>query len=344
MSLEAYIRAMPKVELGLQFEGAVPTSSWISLAEMNEIPLRSKQAIPLVKALDAPELGKVEELYTAVSQWIRDPADLIRLVYDAGVQLAKQNVKYAELGITPTRYTASDVSFEALMEALSDGRDRVKRGWGIDLAWVFNIPREEARRADEIVRSANSPAGRKHGVAAIGLVGSEAGQQLVNYERAFTGAERKGIARVARVGDQTGAAGINEVLDGLMVSRLITAWPLASVPELAAKAAEKGVTVDVALTQAVSLGFVPSLEDYPLRALLDAGVNTTLTANTPARGGKTTTEQYLAAAESFGLTADDLDKIVVNAVNASGLEEDERAALLKNIRADAAKVRAEHLK
>ena len=343
MSLETYIRAMPKVELGLQFEGAVPTSTWINLAEMNEIPLRTKQSLPIVRGLDTPDLVKIEELYTALSQWVRDPEDLTRLVYDVGVNLAKQNVKYAELGITPTRYLGGEVQFETLMEALTDGRERAKRGWGIDLAWVFNIPREEARRADEIVRSANSPAGRRHGVVAVGLTGSEAGQQLVNYERAFSGAEKKGIARVARVGDQTGAEGINEVLDGLLVTRLITAWPLASVSELAAKAAQKEVTIDVALTQSQTMGFVPSIAEYPLRELLDSGVKVTLTANTPARAGQSTTEQYLAAAKEHNVSADELDAMVRNGVKASGLEDDLKADLLNDIRTAAAAARAEHL-
>lgn len=343
MSLETYIRAMPKVELGLQFEGTVPTSSWINLAEMNEIPLRTKQAIPLVKSLDAPELGKIEELYTAVSQWVRDPEDLIRLVYDVGVHLAKQNVKFAELGITPTRYLGSDVPFEALMEALSDGRDRAKRGWGIELAWVFNIPRDEARRADEIVRSANSPAGRKHAVTAIGLTGNETGQQLVNYERAFAGAERKGIARVARVGDQTGANGINEVLEGLQVTRMITAWPIGTVPELIDKIRAKGIAIDVALTQSVDMGMVPSVSEYPLKALVEAGVKTTLTANAPARAGKLTTEQYQCAAVSGGLSVDEVDQLVLNAVYASGLDDEQKAALVSEIRTEIKALRSEHL-
>lgn len=342
MSLETYIRAMPKVELGLQFEGSIPTTSWVNLAEMNEVPLRSKQVAPILKLLDAPEYGKLEELYTALAGWVRDPEDLTRLVYDVGVSLAKQNVKYAELGITPTRYLSSDVPFETLMDALTDGRDRAKRGWGIDLAWVFNIPRDEARRADEIVRSANSPAGRRHGVVAIGLVGNEAGQQLVNYERAFSGAEKKEIARVARAGDQTGAQGINEVVEGLPVTRVTTAWPLATVPELAKKIVAKGVTVDVALTQSVTLGLVPTLADFPLQAQLEARVKTTLTANTPARGGQSTTEQYLAAAE-LGLDADALDRLVLNAVDASGLEDAQKAELTSSIKAQAAALRAEHL-
>jgi adenosine deaminase len=92
------------------------------------------------------------------------------------------------------------------------------------------------------------------------------------------------------------------------------------------------------------MGLVPSLEEYPLRALVDAGVKTTLTASTPARAGKSTTEQYLAAATSCGLTADDLDKMVVNAVHASGLEDTQKTTLLGEIRAEAAKLRDEHLK
>lgn len=342
MSLKSYISAMPKLDLGLTFEGAVPLASWLNLADMNEIPLRSKQVAPIVRQLESPDPASLDTLYGSLGGWVQNVEDLVRLVYDAGVALAKQNVIYAEMSITPTRYTASDVTFETLMEALSDGRQRVERGWGTKIRWVFNIPRDEARRADEIVRSANSPAGRKHGVVAVGLSGDETNQQLVNYERALSGAERKGIARVIRAGEQTGAQGIREVLNELPVSRIVTSFPVASDPELLAQLAASDVTVDVALALADALGTSGPGVSYPLAELINAGVSTTVTAFAPARLGKSTSDVYESAAD-LGLDVDQLDALVLAAVAASGLEDAEKAEIARRIRSAQSALRAEQL-
>ncbi len=342
MSLKSYIAAMPKVDLGLTFEGAVPLASWLSLADMNEIPLRSKQVAPIVKLLESPDPATLDTLYGSLGEWVYNIEDLVRLVYDAGVALAKQNVLYAEMSITPTRYTASDVTFEALMEVLSDGCQRVERGWGTKIGWVFNIPREEARRADEIVRSANSPAGRKHAVVAVGLSGDETNQQLVNYERALAGAERKGIARVIRAGEQTGALGIREVLGELPVSRIVTSFPVASDADLLAQIASSDVTVDVALALAEALDTSGPGVSYPLAEMVNAGVSTTITALAPARLGKSTSDVYEAAAD-LGLDVDQIDALVLNAIAASGLDEDERTALAQRVRDGQSALRAEQL-
>lgn len=343
MSLESFIEALPKVELGIQFEGYGTVEAWRGVAELNEVNLLQRSMRPWVALLENPEVPRLDELYNAISQWTKYPEDLVRMVYDIGVSLHKQNVKYAEIGITPTRYLNSDVAFDELMEALTDGRDRAKRGWGIDLAWVFNIPRDEARRADEIIRHANSTTGRRHGVVGVALVGNENNQQLAGFERSFSSAAKRGIARAARAGEQMGAAGILDAINNLSLTRVQSAWPVGNDEALCATLAERGIVLDVPLTQTVAFGHVADLSEYPLRAALDAGVKVTLTANAPTRTKTTTTEQYLLAASQCGATADDIAAMVLNSVHASGMFEEQKEVVLAQFKSQIEAARAEHL-
>jgi len=343
MTLESFIHALPKVELGLQFEGCVTAEAWKNVADLNEISLLLRPMRPWVAALEQPDVAKLDELYNAVSQWAKYPEDLIRMVYDIGVSLVKQNVKYAEIAITPTRYTGSETTLEELMEALSDGRDRAKRGWGIEMAWVFNVPRDEARRADEIIRMANTTTGRRHNVVGIALVGNETGQQLMSFERPFTGAAKRAIARIARAGEQLGATGINNALDNLSLTRIQSSWPVGNDEALCARLSQMGIGLDVPLSQTTAFKHVPSVSDYPLRAVLDAGVKVSLTANATARMKTNTVDQYLLAANQCGATADDLAGIALNGVHASGLGDEGKQDLLAKFKTDISAVRAEHL-
>lgn len=343
MSLETFIQALPKVELGLQFEGCITSEAWRNVADLNEISLLLRPMRPWVAALEQPDVAKLDDLYNAISQWAKYPEDLVRMVYDIGVSLVKQNVKYAEIGITPTRYTSSENSFEELMEALSDGRDRAKRGWGIEIGWVFNVPRDEARRADEIIRLANTTTGRRHNVVGVALVGNETGQQLVGFERAFTAAAKRPIARAARAGEQLGANGITDAINTLSLTRVQSSWPVGNDEALCARLSQSGVALDVPLTQSVAFKHVDSLSNYPLRAALDAGVKVSLTANATARMKTTTLEQYHLAATQCGATADDLAGIALNGVHASGLSDELKQDLLASFKADISAARAAHL-
>lgn len=343
MSLESFIQALPKVELGLQFEGCIASEAWRNVADLNEVSLLQRSMRPWVAALEQPDVAKLDDLYNAISQWAKYPEDLIRMVYDIGVSLVKQNVKYAEIGITPTRYTSSENSFEELMEALSDGRDRAKRGWGIELAWIFNVPRDEARRADEIIRLANTTTGRRHNVVGVALVGNETGQQLAGFERAFSGAAKRPIARAARAGEQLGANGINDALNTLSLTRVQSAWPVGNDEALCARLVQMGIALDVPLSLTTAFKHVEAVSDYPLRAALDAGVKLTLTANATARMKTNTLEQYTLAANQCGATADDLAKIALNGVHASGLNDEAKQDLVAKFKAEIGAVRAEHL-
>lgn len=343
MSLESFIQALPKVELGLQFEGCITTEAWRNVADLNEVNLLQRQMRPWVNALEQPDITRLDELYNAVSQWAKYPEDLVRMVYDIGVSLVKQNVKYAEIGITPTRYINSENSFEALMEALSDGRDRAKRGWGIEIAWIFNVPRDEARRADDIIRLANNTTGRRHNVVGVALVGNESTQRLLDFERAFATAAKRPIVRAARAGEQLGGAGILDALNMLSLTRVQSAWPVGHDAALCARLSQSGVPLDVPLSQAVGFKHVESLGDYPLRAALEAGVRVTLTANATARLKTNTLEQYHLAATQCGATADDLAAIALNGVHASGLNDEQKQDLLAQFKADISAARAAHL-
>jgi adenosine deaminase len=343
MSIESFIQALPKVELGLQFEGCVSVEAWRNVADLNEVNLLLRAMRPWVAALENPDVAKLDELYGVVSQWAKYPEDVIRMVYDIGVMLHKQNVKYAEIGITPTRYMTGETSFEEVMEALSDGRDRAKRGWGVEMAWVFNIPRDEARRGDEIVRLANSTIGRRHNVVGVALSGTESAQQLAGFERSFATAAKRPIVRAARTGEILGGSGIVDVVKALSLTRIISTWPVASDEAVMAALAEAGVAVTLPLSQVKAFGGAEAEAAYPLRQLLDSDVRVTLTANATHRLKTNPNEQYLKAVKDYGATADDLAALALNGVHASGLQDEQKQAMLDLFKAEIAAARSAHL-
>jgi len=200
MSLETFIRNMPKVELDLLLEGSIRSDALQIIAEQNDIPFTFRQFKQWMDVFNHPDFQKMDPLLQTVdfqkmdpllqtvANWLQQPEDLSRIVYELGVSLAKQNIHYAEIGFIPTLYT--NMTFEQILAAINDGRSRVERGWNVRLAWILQLPRNQIRRVDEVVRWATS---RMNGIVGIGLIGRDDLPPVEDFERPFQNARKKGV-------------------------------------------------------------------------------------------------------------------------------------------------------
>jgi aminodeoxyfutalosine deaminase len=342
MSVESFIRALPKAELGLQFEGSIPHRALLMVADHND-KKTEKGYLSVERQLREPDYNKLPELVMALSQWVEFPDNLTRLTYEIGVALSKQNIRYAEISVNPLLYTQNNMSFDKFIEAMADGADKVYRGWKVRLNWILNVPRDDPRRTDEIARWSMSATGKKNGVVAIGLAGREESQPANLFERAFRNVEKKDFPRVIHSGDSKGAEAIVDVLQHINPSRLLGGWGAANAEGVLERLAEQKIPTVLYLTREMRLGRVAAQGEYPLRALLDAGVLTMLSAGLPELYKTTLADEYYHMVEAGVLSADEVVAMVLNSVRYSFLPADEKAALLAEFTAEIETLRAEHL-
>src|SRR5207342_997208 len=81
-------------------------------------------------------------LYLSVVDLIRDADDVRTLTYEIARDMTAQNIRYAELTITPYSSVTRGIQAEAFMEAIEDARIAAERDLGIVLRWCFDIPGE----------------------------------------------------------------------------------------------------------------------------------------------------------------------------------------------------------
>jgi adenosine deaminase len=327
MSVESYIQAMPKVDLGVTLEGAVRKATWLLIAEQNEIAASTKHFDKSLKLLEEPDYTQLDKLIEMLGSWIRYPEDLVRLVYDVGVTLAKQNVKYAEVCVNVVNCMPASWTFDDFITALSDGRDRVERGWGVRLNWILTVPRAEPRRADDTLRWVVSATGRKNGVIGFGVVGDDTAQPAGQFERAFNTARKKEAKSVLQVGTE----GILEAVQALHPDRLIDAW---------------GIVEDEQSLELIKSEHIPvsvSLSRVPIRQLLDNEVDVILNADMSQIYHVDLNQVYLTAVEQHGLTIDELENLALNAIRNSFLNGEDKGVLLDEFRSAYQALRQEHL-
>ena len=282
MAVAEFVRTMPKVELHVHLAGAMHKERLLQIVEQNEIATESKNFEQWVQLLNEPDVSRLHELAETASGWLRHPDDLAHVIYELGVSLAKQNVRYAEVHVNPIFFVENDWSFEAMLKALNDGRDRAERGWQVQMRWVLVIDRSQPRHADEIVRWASGAVGQGGGIVGIDLSGPEDVQPVGQFERAFRTAASKNVPSSAHVGEQLGAQGILEALTELAPTRIVSGWGTAESADVVTKLTETNIPLVISLTQALKQGWIGDYADYPLQSLYEDDVAVILSSPMPS--------------------------------------------------------------
>ena len=339
MSIEAYIRALPKVELNLQFEGAVPKETMLMFADQNDKKFEIKRFDNWVKQYKKPDFKKLDDLTDMLRSWIKYDDDLARAVYDIGVMLSKDNVRYAEVSINPLSFVSNDFTFDAFINALNDGRDRVERAWGVQMRWVMVIPRNDARRADEVARWATSATGKRGGIVGITLAGYNQAVSIDQFERTFNIAQKKDIARSAHLSPQDD---IDEAVALLDLDMVVDAWGLIESPETMTAMSSSDICLNIGLAKSLAYGWVNKLEKVPLKELMDAGLKVAIGTDMPVIFETSLSDEYLSLINEGLATVEDIEAMIQTTLELSHLAEEEIETLQAIFMMESDVLKAEH--
>lgn len=345
MTLESYIRAIPKVDVHIHFEGALKPELIERAADQNDIAstMRGREYREWMELLKKPDIKKLDDMARTYASWLKYPEDLSRAVYEVGLHLHRQNIRYAEVHVNPAIYTDGGMTFEKFLDAINDGRDRVLRGWQVRMDWVLTIPRERPRKGDDISRWVTSATARKGNVIAMGVVGREDLATADQFAKAYSVVEKRDIPTVATARSSTiNPEPIRTILHEMNPKRVVDLWNFTTEPDVIAELAERQLPVVVTPTRELRYHRISSIAEYPLRLLMDQ-LTLAIGSGMPMFYRTTLTDELLALAQQHALTPDDVETLVLNGVLASFLAPENKAAMLSDFQAQFAALRQQHL-
>lgn len=329
MSVRDFIQAIPKVELNVQLTGALHRDTLLMVANQNGIPAEVKHFDTWVELFDSPEYKRLDEIAEVTGKWVKYSEDIARVVYDIGVSLSKQNIRYVEIAVAPAYFMAVEgMGIEAFIDALNDGRDKALRGWNVDMSWIFCVPRDNPRSGDDVARWATNMSAKRGNVIGLGLIGQEDAQPVGQFKRAFTTARKKELFTVAHAGSSLGIDGIIPALDELEPHRLTETWGLHEDKAILDRLVEDAIPVVVSLTRALRLGYIDSISDYPLQTLFDSDVQIVLSSGMPSLYQTDLTTEYMLAHEECGLGLDEIVELAKRSIQHSFMDDDSKKKML----------------
>jgi aminodeoxyfutalosine deaminase len=246
--------------------------------------------------------------------------------------MARQQVRYAELTITPFSSTRRGIDARAFMDAIEDARKAAEKEFGTVLRWCFDIPGEAgAEAADETLRLATDDRLRPEGLVSFGLGGPEIGVPRPQFKPHFDRAIAAGLHSVPHAGETTGPQTVWDALTELRAERIGHGTSSAEDPKLLAHLAEHRIPLEVCPTSNIATRAVADLDEHPIRKFAEAGVLVTVNSDDPPMFGTDLNTEYAVAARLLGLDERGVAELAKNAVHASFLDEAGKARIAAEI-------------
>jgi len=330
--LREFIAGLPKAELHVHHVGSASPRIVAELAARHPAAGVPADADKLAEYFTFSDFGHFIEVYLSVVDLIRDPADVRTLTYEVARELAGQQVRYAELTITPYSSVHRGIAAEAFLEAIEDARLAAERDLGIVLRWCFDIPGEAGlAAAAETTRIATELA--PAGLVSFGLGGPEIGVPRPQFKPYFDAARATGLHSVPHAGETTGPETIWDSIRLLGAERIGHGTSAVRDPELLAYLAEHRIPLEVCPTSNVATRAVPALADHPLAAMVAAGVQVSINSDDPPMFSTDLNSEYAIAAELLDLDRAGVAALAASAVTASFAPDDVKSRVLAEIEA-----------
>jgi aminodeoxyfutalosine deaminase len=291
-----FVEQLPKAELHLHLEGSLSAET---LSELDSsVNLEDARARYRCSGF----AGFIEAFKWAVG-FLRSPDDYALAARRLFADLARQNVRYAEVTLSAGVVLWKQLDFAAVYNAVA--REAARAPMPVWLV-LDSVRHFGADRAMQVARLAAERVDDR--VVAFGIGGDEARGPAEWFGEVFAFCRERGLKLVPHAGENTTAQAVWAALR-IGADRIGHGIRAVEDPALVAHLAAQRVPLEISITSNLITGAVPHLEAHPVRRLYDAGVPIILNTDDPAMFDTTLNDEYLLAARRFGFTGSELREL-----------------------------------
>ncbi|MCX5400085.1 adenosine deaminase [Streptomyces sp. NBC_00102] len=317
--LRPFIAGLPKAELHVHHVGSASPRIVAELAAHHPDSKVPSDPEALADFFTFTDFGHFIDVYLSVVDLVRTPEDVRLLTYEVARDMARQNIRYAELTVTPYSSVRRGIPEQGFMEAIEDARKAAEAEFGTVLRWCFDIPGEAGLvSAEETARLALDL--RPEGLVSFGLGGPEVGVDRPQFKPYFDRAIAAGLHSVPHAGETTGPQTVWDALTALRAERIGHGTTSVQDPALLQHLAERRIPLEVCPTSNIATRAVADLDAHPIKEMVAAGVLVTVSSDDPPMFGTDLNNEYAVAARLLELDERGIAELAKNSVEASFME------------------------
>ncbi|MCZ6678865.1 MAG: adenosine deaminase [Candidatus Poribacteria bacterium] len=322
-----WLQNIPKVELHLHLEGAIPHATLWELVQKYggdpSVPTRDD----LVARFAYRDFRHFLDVWTWKDQFLREYEDFTFVAEQVARDLASQNIRYVEMFYSPGDHWAWGLEVQPLTEAIRAGLNRAP---AIEVALVCDLIRNNGPVSGghllEELRDI-----RPLGVVGIGIGGSESQFPPEPFATVYERARKLGFRTSAHAGEAAGPQSVWGAVRTLRVDRIGHGTRAAEDSVLVDYLAEQQIPVELCIISNLKTGVIPSLESHPVRLFFERGIPLSINTDDPKMFGTSLADEYLTLMQ-LGFSRSEIQTLIEQGINSSWLPPGRKRSLIANFR------------
>jgi len=338
------LSSLPKVLLHEHLDGVLRPQTVIDLAKetkYTELPTSDPTALAqwFHQGANKGSLAKYLEGFAHTIAVMQTEDALERVAYEQAEDLSQDGVVYFETRFAPVFHTRKGLTHQQVVSAVLKGLERGRK----DLGTFSGLIICAMRNMDVSLEMAELAVDfRERGVVAFDLAGEEGGYPPKKHVDAFHYIQRQNFNITIHAGEGYGKESIWQAIQYCGAHRIghgtrliddiaVADGKVVKLGDLAQYVLDKRIPLEICLISNVHTGATPSLAEHPFKVLYQEKFRVTLNTDNRLMSDTTMTREFEAAAETFGLSLNDFEKITINAMKSAFLPYRQRCDFIYSV-------------
>ncbi len=324
---DPWAASLPKIELHLHLEGAIPLPTMYSLVQKYGGDVSITDEASLVDKFRYRDFPHFLEIWNWKNRFIRELDDFTLIARSVAESLAAQNIVYAEVFFSPSDFRKTGMSIQDIATAIIRGLDDVS---GTEINLVTDLVRDNGPAgADEVLDAVIDLASPR--ILGIGIGGAEQLHPPAQFAPVFERARDAGLQLTAHAGEAAGPTSVADAITHLGVSRIGHGTRAVEDEATMQLINTSGVFVEACPSSNVCTGVIASVADHPIRQFLERGIPIGINTDDPAMFGCSMAGEVTHLQEDLSFTRDEIKSLMLSAITHAWCDHDTKTALRSQV-------------
>ena len=339
------IRRIPKVELHDHLDGGLRPSTVIDLAGKYDVSVPSRDPVELAawfeRGCKLKSLTLYLETFAVTTAVMQTEEALTRVAYEAVLDWHAENIVYGEIRFAPVLHTERGLSPDRIVKAVLDGLEQGRRETGVQYGLILCAMRSQSPNISlDIAKLA--VAYRDRGVVGFDLAGDEKGNPPKGHLEAFQYIRNKNFNLTIHAGEAFGLDSIWQAIQVCGAQRIghgtrlvddmsLDGMRIEKMGDLAHFVQDKRIPLEMCISSNIGTGAAKSFGTHPFIVFFRNHFRVLLCTDNRLMSNTNLSNEMQIAAENFGLTLKDLERISVNSMKSAFIHHDEKLNLIYDV-------------
>jgi adenosine deaminase len=338
------LKTLPKVLLHEHLDGVLRPQTVIELAKTenyDELPSQNAEELArwFHQGANQGSLPKYLEGFAHTIGVMQTEESLERVAYEQAEDLSRDGVVYFETRFAPIFHTRKGLTHQQVISSVLKGLEEGRKAFGVTSGLIIcamrnmDVSLEMAELAVDF---------RQRGVVGFDLAGEEGGFPPKKHVDAFHYIQRQNFNITIHAGEGFGKESIWQAIQYCGAHRIghgtrliddiaVVDGKAVKLGDLAQYVLDKRIPLEICLISNVHTGAAPSVVEHPFKVLYREKFRVTLNTDNRLMSDTSMTKEFAAAAEAFGLSLDDFEKLTINAMKSAFLPYDRRIDFIYSV-------------